>query len=236
MTKKEISNLITVGITGNKEIHWKSKLTEIEKLKIDRASLFLEQFPGRIQREKIYNAVLNSRIKQIPLIHICNEMNKDELLFLLKKFKNPCLTIHESSFKYLGKWNGLHKHLFLEMNYNNRIPKNVDVSKIGGFCVDLAHFKAAEEKFTKEFAYEFSERNKKYFKCNHLSGYSFKSNLDVHQPKSVKEFDYLKTLPGFVFGKTMAIEVYNSIAEQLHFKDYIVNLLNSSQNFRNKNE
>lgn len=226
MIKKNLGKLITVGITGYKDIHWKSKLAEIEKFKIDRASLFLEQFSTKIQREKIYKAILSSRLKEIPLIHIRNEMDKDEISFLLKKFKNPYLTIHEGSFEYLKKWRGFHKNLYLEMNYNNSIPGNVSVEKIGGFCVDLAHFKASEERWTKEFLYEYS-KNKKYFKCNHLSGFSFKKNRDVHSPKGKEDFNYLKTLPKFIFGDVIAIEIYNSIAEQLEFKKYIIKLLAS---------
>ncbi len=225
MDKNKLDKLITVSITGNKDAHWKSKLAEIEKFKITRASLFLEQFSKRTQREKIYKAVLKSGIKEIPLIHIRNEIDKDEIAFLLKKFKNPYLTIHESSFKYLLKWTGFHKNLYLEMNYNNSVPGNVDVKKIGGFCVDLAHFKASEERWTKEFQYESSKTGKRYIKCNHLSGFSFKNNRDVHLVKSVKDFDYLKTLPKFVFGKVVAIEIYNSIAEQLKFKEYIIKVL-----------
>ncbi len=226
MAKKNLEKLITVSITGNKDIHWQSKLAEIEKFKIDRASLFLEQFSTKIQRKKIYKAILESRIKEIPLIHIRNEMDKDELSFLLKKFKNPYLTIHESGFKYFKKWGGLHRNLYLEMNYDNKISGNVDVKKIGGFCVDLAHFKTSEERWTKEFLYE-SSKNKRYFRCNHLSGFSFKDNRDVHLPKSKKDFNYLKTLPKFIFGDVIAIEIYNSIAEQLEFKKHIIKLLTS---------
>ena len=228
MNKKNLENLITVGITGSKDIHWKSKLAEIEKFKIDKASLFLEQFSTKIQRKKIYKAILESRIKEIPLIHIRNEMDKDELSFLLEKFKNSYLTIHENSFKYLEKWKGFHKNLYLEMNYNNSVPRNVDVKKIGGFCVDLAHFKASEERWTKEFLYE-SSKNKKYFKCNHLSGFSFKQNRDVHFPKNKEDFNYLKTLPKFIFGNVIAIEINNSIKEQLEFKKYIIKLLTSKK-------
>ncbi|TRZ64074.1 MAG: hypothetical protein D4Q79_02345 [Spirochaetia bacterium] len=227
MTKKNLEKSITVGITGNKDIHWKSKLSEIEKLKIDRVSLFLEQFSTKIQRGKIYKAILKSRIKEIPLIHIRNEMDKNEISFLLKKFKNPYLTIHESSFKYMGKWKGFHKNLYLEMNYDDSIPGNVDVKKIGGFCVDLAHFKTSEERWTKEFLYESSKNKKRYFKCNHLSGFSFKKGRDVHLVKNKEDFNYLKTLPKFIFGDVMAIEIYNSIAEQLEFKKHIIKLLSS---------
>lgn len=114
------------------------------------------------------------------------------------------------------------------MNYDNNVPGNVNVKKIGGFCVDLAHFKASEERWTKDFLYEVGKNGKKIFKCNHLSGYSFKNNRDVHLIKSAKDFDYLKTLPKFVFGKVIAIEIYNSIADQLKFKKLII------ENLKNK--
>jgi hypothetical protein len=112
------------------------------------------------------------------------------------------------------------------MNYDNSIIGPVDVSKIGGFCIDLAHFKAAEEKWSKEFEYILHRQpTKKYFRCNHLSGYSFKENTDLHVIKNSKNFDYLKKLPKFVFGDVIAIEVDNNIEEQLRFKDYAIKLL-----------
>jgi hypothetical protein len=113
------------------------------------------------------------------------------------------------------------------MNYDNFINRLVDVNKIGGFCVDLSHFKAAEEKWSKEFIYVVKRRSlDELFKCNHLNGYDYKKNIDLHTVKSLKEFDYLQTLPEFVFGDYIGIEVFNSIKEQLRFKDYLIDLLN----------
>ncbi len=226
MKKREkFSRIITVSITGYRDEQWRSKLKEIEKFKISRASLFLERFTKR-QRDKIYQALLKSKIKEIPLVHIRNDMARDELVFLAKKYRRPYFTIHESSFKYLDKWRGFHKNLYLEMNYDNYVSAKVKVGKVGGFCVDLAHFKAGEEKFSKDFEYVVEMRKKEqYFKCNHISGYSFARNSDIHFPKNLKDFDYLKTLPEFLFGDVMAIEVDNGIAEQLKFKDYLVKML-----------
>lgn len=227
--RKNFSKIITVGITGYKDKQWRDKLKEIEKFKISRASLFLERFTKR-QRDKIYRALLKSKIKEIPLVHIRNDMTRDELVFLAKNYNQPYFTIHESGFKYLDKWRGFHKNLYLEMNYDNYVSAKVKVEKIGGFCVDLAHFKAGEEKFSKDFEYVAfiaeTKNKKKYFKCNHISGYSFARNSDLHTPKNLKDFDYLKTLPEFLFGDVMAIEVDNSIAEQLKFKEYISKILN----------
>ncbi len=222
---KNLSKRILVSITGNRNSHWKSKLKEIKKYKTKEVALFLECFEKE-QREKICSALLSSNIKKIPLVHIRDDSSKQELEFLSKNFKTKCFTIHETGFNNLKKWDEFYKKLFLEMNTDNIVSKKVDVSKIGGFCIDLSHFKVEEKKHTKEFLYIMKRRKvRKYFKCNHLNGYSYKKNTDLHTVKSLKEFSYLKTLPKFLFGKYIALETNNSISEQLKFKKHIIKLL-----------
>ncbi len=216
---------VFVSITGRTQKEWESKLKEIEEFNIKKIALFLEIYPLG-QRRKIYEALLNSCVKSIPLVHIRSDMKRGELKFLQKNFKSNCFTIHECSFRHLKEWRGFYKKLYLEMNKDNKIPKEVDVSKIGGFCVDLSHFKAEEELWSKEFEYIIQRSGvHKYFKCNHLNGYSYKENRDLHTVTSLKQFSYLKTLPEFAFGKYIAIETFNSIKEQLKFKDYVIKLL-----------
>ncbi len=230
MKKSDFSKRILISITGYKNCHWQNKIEEINKRGISRVALFLERFT-KTQREGIYKALLESEIKDIPLVHIRNDMKRDELEFLVKNFGSRYLTIHESSFNVMEKWRGFFKRLYLEMNTDDFVSRKVDVSRIGGFCVDLAHFKVEATKWTKEFAYIFERRAvSRYFACNHLSGYSFERNTDLHFAKKLKDFDYLKTLPEFLFGEIIAIEVDNSIKEQLKFKRYLSNLLNKRFN------
>ena len=230
MAGKNFSDRIFVGITGKRPGDLKKKIKEINKLGITKAALFLE-FLGSKQKEKIYDALRHSCIKEIPLVHIRHDMAKDELVFLSERFKTRYFNIHEGSFRILQKWKGFYSHLFLEMDTNNFVPSFVNVNKIGGFCVDLAHFKVDEEKWSKEFEY-ISKREDvdRYFVCNHLSGYSFKKNKDLHKVKSIKDFEYLNTLPKFLFGEVIAIEVMNSIKEQLELKKHIAKLLNERFN------
>lgn len=226
---EKLSEKILISITGGREKHWKSKLAEIEKYKIKEIALFLECF-NKKQRDKIYSAVLSSKIKKIPLVHIRNDMTKQELTFLSKNFKTKYFTIHESSFRYLKKWNGFYKQLFLEMNTDNFVPKAVKVNKIGGFCIDLSHFKIGEKKSSKELEYILKRKNiRRYFVCNHLNGYSYKRNKDLHTVKSLKDFSYLKKLPKFLFGKFIALEVNNSITEQMKFKRHVIKLLSKNE-------
>ncbi len=227
---RDFNNRIFVSITGSNDEDWQNKLQEIEQYKIKKIALFLEIFSKKSQRQKICQALLNSCVKKIPLVHLRDDMDKDELKFLVKNFQTKCFTIHESHFKVIKKWRGFYKKLYLEMNYDNFINRFVDVRKIGGFCVDLSHFKAAEEKWSEEFIYIMKRKNlQRLFKCNHLNGYDYKKNIDLHTVKSLKEFDYLKTLPRFIFGDYIGLEVFNSIKEQLKFKRYLVEFLNKAK-------
>ncbi|KKS26043.1 MAG: hypothetical protein UU87_C0004G0027 [Parcubacteria group bacterium GW2011_GWA2_42_11] len=223
----DFSQIIFVGITNHEDHNWRVKMADIEKLGISEAALFLEQIPEKAERQEVYKALEKSCVKKIPLVHIRNEMDSDELELLCSRYNNPCLTIHEDTFACLDKWRDFQKNLFLEMNFDGLVPDFVKVEKIGGFCVDLAHFKAGEEKWSDEFLYTLSkQKHHKYFACNHVSGYSYEKNKDVHRITDLKQFDYLKTLPKFLFSQIIAIETHNSIAEQLEFKKYLIRLLN----------
>jgi len=226
MAKKNFSERILVGITGFRDRDWKSKLEEINEFKLTKVSLFLERFKEK-QRRKIYPALLDSKIKHIPLVHIRHDMDKKELTFLAKNFGSSYFTIHEDSFRIMKKWKGFYKDLYLEMNYDGFVPKSVEVARIGGFCVDLSHFKASATEWSDDFDYIFERRETShYFDCNHVNGYDPEKNSDMHIVKSLKNFNYLKTLPKFLFGDIISIEVDNSIADQLRFKEYLVKLLN----------
>lgn len=230
MKEKDFSKRILVGITGYKNEHWQDKIKEINGFKIKKISLFLERFKKN-QREEIYSALSNSKIEEIPLVHIRNDMEKEELVFLKKKFGSYLFTIHEDSFRLMEKWKGFYKDLYLEMNADNYLSQIVEVEKIGGFCIDLSHFKVEMAKWSKEFAYIFERRETShYFDCNHLNGYDHQKNTDMHIVKNLKDFDYLKTLPKFVFGDIIALETDNSVTQQLKFKKYLSKILNKTFN------
>ncbi len=216
---------ILVSITGKTPSDWKNKLKEIEKLKIEKVALFLEFYNSK-QKKEIYEALLNSKIKKIPFVHIRNDMSINELKFLRKNFRTKYFNIHENSFQYLDKWRGFHKRLLVEFNYNNKIPHDVVISRVRGFCIDLSHFMSAKERGTKEYLYIMKRKEfHKYFKANHLNGYSPKRKRDLHTIRTLKDFDYLKTLPKFLFGKYIALETFNPIKEQLKFRDYVYELI-----------
>ena len=220
----DFNNKIFVGLTAKKGKGWERKLKDIKRYKIKKFVLFIEEIKKR-DRKRLYKKLLNNNF-EIPLVHLRSDSDKQELEFLAKNFQSKYFNIHERDFNHLNRLNGFYKQLCLELNYDNHVEKNVDINRIGGFCIDLSHFKAAKDRCSKEFLYVLKRKNNnKKFICNHLNGYSYKKRCDMHLVSSTKDFDYLISLPKFVFGKIIALEMYNSISEQLKFKKYLVKLL-----------
>ena len=221
---KNLSKRIMPSITGFNARQLNRKIGEAEKFKLYDIPLFFERLSIK-EREKVYTRLKKSSIKKIPLVHIREDMSIKELDFFKKNYQTKYFTIHEIHFKIIKKWRGFYKDLYLEMNKDNIVDQDVIVEKIGGFCVDLSHFKSAEEKWSKEFTYTLERADDKIFACNHLNGYSYRQNIDLHSISHYREFNYLRTLPEFLFGECIAIEADHSIAKQLEFKKYLLKFL-----------
>lgn len=99
----DFNQRILVSMTGKDGFLWQKQLAEIIKLNITEVALFLENI-SLSQREMLYPSLLKSEIKSIPLIHLRNDMSKDEIDFLVKKYHSKFLTIHENDFDNLERW------------------------------------------------------------------------------------------------------------------------------------
>lgn len=224
MPNDKFSSKIYIGITGSENIDWQSKLKEINQLEITEAAVFLESFDKK-QRPHLYKFLLESSIKEVPLVHLRHDTNQEDIKFFIKHYKTDYFNIHEKSFDNLEKWQGYWDKLYLEMDYDGQVNKNVKVRKIGGFCIDLSHFKSVIAKGGEEAAYAFLRKHKIKFACNHLNGYDPVKKCDIHTITNLNDFDYLTSLPKFVFGQIIAIEVNNPIKEQIKFREYLSKLL-----------
>lgn len=225
MEKMDFSKRIYLGITGEGSVDWHLKLKEINRLGIDKAAVFLSRFDKK-ERDNLYRLLLKSSIKNVPLVHLREDNTKEDIKFFIDNFGTRHFNIHESGFALLDRWQGYWDNLYLEMNFDSEIAKDVKVYQIGGFCVDLSHFKSAIARGSEEAYYIFLQKNKITYACNHLNGFSPQKKEDKHTITSLQDFDYLTTLPKYVFGQIIAIEVENSIQEQIKFREHLIKLLN----------
>ena len=227
--KNKIYLNITAGEMDGQVYRWEDKLKEVNTMGLKEVCVFPEYLKLK-ERKKMYPELLKSCIKKVPLVHIRDDMEKWELKFFYDNFKTRWFNFHEHSFDDLlrGEWRGFHKHLLLEFNYNNRISKLVDLKKIGGLCIDLSHLWSAKNRNVTEFdrCNEAAKNHK--VKCNHLNGYDAKDMHDLHYVSNNSELDYLKEIPKKFFGKIIALEMYNTIEEQLKFKKYIVKIMKNN--------
>ena len=224
MANPKFSPKIYLSITGKENIDWQSKLEEINQLKIIEAAVFLESF-NRKERDHLYKFLLKSSIKKVPFVHLRDDTDQKDIEFFIKNYQTQYFNIHEEHFDILDRWQGYWDKLYLEMDYNSQIDKDIKVRQIGGFCIDLSHFKAAIAQGTEEANYIFQRKDKIKFVCNHLNGYDPVKKCDKHTVTNLKDFDYLTTLPKFVFGQIIALEMNNSIKEQIKFKEHLTKLL-----------
>lgn len=212
-----VTKKLLVSITGRTKKDWQKKLREINQYRVKEVGLFLEMLNTR-ERQGIFPALKNSCIKEIPLVHIRTDTSKQDIAWLKKNFSVKYFTMHEEHFHILNKWRGYYKNLYLEMNTDDHIDKYVKVEKIGGFCIDLAHFKREVTDQDKEYRYIVEKIGKARIACNHVSGYNYNRNKDLHTVKSIRDFDYLFTLPHNLFGQVMAFEHFTNIKKQLQYK------------------
>jgi len=213
------------GITGASILEISHKLKELKRRKISKAGLFLTRL-NKECRKKTYKLLEYSSIKSIPLVHIRNDMTLDELKYLNDTFKVQFFTIHVNGLNYLPKWKGFHKKLYLEFCMNSSVPSASSIRAIGGFCIDLAHYKRSERIRSGDYYFVNRLKNDKgLFACNHISGYSYRENRDLHNAGSSTDFEYLKEIPEFLLGKVAALEVNNTIREQVRFAKQICNYL-----------
>ncbi len=211
-------------ITGHRAIDWQSQLEEINQRKIKEVSVFVEWFDKK-ERPHLYKFLKESCIERVPFVHLRDDTDASDIKFFIDNFKTQHFNIHEEHFKILDNWKGYWDKLYLEMNYDGKVDKDVKVRQIGGFCIDLSHFKSTIARGGEEAEYIHQRKGKINFACNHLNGYDPINMDDKHNVTDLKDFDYLTTLPKFVFSPIISLEVDNSIKDQLEFKKYLDEML-----------
>lgn len=230
---KEIKILPTITTTAN----WKNKIKEINKLGIEEAAVFPTCLDAE-KRKNLYYLLEKSGIKNIPFVHLRNDMKIEELDYFVKNFNTHVFCIHTTrEFPIVYDYSRYKKMIYIENVYYPLNEK--EISSFGGVCVDFSHLEN-----DRLFCKEKFKRNKKIIEkftigCNHISAvknesYTYKGHgcynshkrCDYHQLEKLSELDYLKNYPLKYFSSCIAIELENSLEEQLKAGKYIRKIIN----------
>jgi len=109
-----------------------------------------------------------------------------------------------------------------------------ELDYFGGICLDFAHLENDRLLENKRFEATLKMIEKYPIGVNHISVIKKETHQNVskkitrydsHNFENLSEFDYLKKYPKNYFSNLIALELENSIKEQLVAKEYIIDIL-----------
>lgn len=215
-----------LAITTTHRSDWREKIKEIDELGLEKVAIFPTCLQKK-QRQEMFDLLSKTKLKEIPFCHMRTDMDFDELDWLIKNYKTKIFNLHsEKEYKYFFDYSAYREMIYLE---NNSAFSEDELKRWAGICLDFSHledFRLVEkDRFVSLF-----EVIKKYpIGCNHISAISPEPHIDnkghkvysEHTFQDLSEFDYLKNYPKEWFSNYVAIEVANSLSDQLKAIDYI---------------
>lgn len=222
---------ILLSITTTKNSDWEKKINEANELDLKEIALFLTGLESE-KRKKLIKLLEKSEIESIPILHLRNDMKLAELDYFLKNYQTKAFTLHsQSEFPLIYDYSKYQNLIFIENVYQPLSP--AEIKNFGGICLDLSHLENDRITAQEKFKYNIKVIKKYPLGGNHISclkkipfrddkGYL---RYDSHNLENLSELDYLKKYPLSYFSQIIAIELENSLQDQLRARDYIINLL-----------
>lgn len=214
---------------------WEDKLRELATLRLSEIALFVT---GLSAKERHYLYAELEKIQtfsdlRIPFVHAVSSMPESEYWYLVSTFKVERFNLHPL-------WNyplehalsdEIRKRIYIE-NLPGQTPVTMnDLTGFAGFCCDLSHL--YENCAANELHYRRMQKlvAAKSVGANHISAVPRTGNKkeSIHLAKHVTDFDYLREVDPAFFSDICAIELANSLTEQINLIDYIENCTRHSE-------
>jgi hypothetical protein len=213
--------------------NWRDEIGEIEELGLKEVNIFLT---GLIEKERgiLYQDLKKIGITKIPFVHIRSDMDIWELDLLVNEFDTEAFNIHtQREFPLEHNLDKYKKLIFVENTYFP-LDEN-EIKEFAGICLDFSHLDS-DRRFREDIYEQDIKMIEKYgCGCNHISPQKMfpllnKEDKDInskhpHFFNSLSEFNYLKNYPRRYFSPYLAVEIENSIKEQLEAIEYIKSIL-----------
>lgn len=218
-------------------LNWRSRLEEIHKLGLQEIALF----PTLIlleDRKNLYKSLEKTKVEVIPFVHLRSDVELWEIEYLIDKYKTKIFNIHSPK-EFQIKNKEIIKYKNIITIENTLYPfSEEEINAFGGTCLDISHLENLRLLDNYLFQHNIEIFKKYPPKCNHISAifkkpYLLTSNrikkytYDSHILTSLSELDYLKSYPKNYFSPFIAIELENTIMDQLKVINYVQNLLNN---------
>ena len=227
---------ILPGLTTTYGSDWRRSMREIDELGIFELSLFPTCLK-EVERKEYFSALEKTSLKSAPFTHVRTDMSREEINFLRDKYNCHIFNIHTDDLTdiFLKRVEDIADEFFVENGENYQIGDEFwkVADKVGGLCLDYAHWHDYGT-LRDDPDYNLFRAKLGDYKigCCHLSAIRkepiTEPNLKgedepfyaSHMLENFHEMDYLNNYKEF-FPEICAIELGNSLAEQLKIKEYI---------------
>jgi len=196
---------------------------EINSLKIKEICLFLTGLE-KTERKELYRKLEETCLEKIPFVHLRSDMNSEELKYLIGKYKTKIFNIHsEKQYPLENDLSKYIKQIYIENIFSELDEK--EIQKFAGICIDFSHLEKMRLISPDIYNHNLEIINKYPFGCAHISAFKSLDNpVTNHFAEQKSDFDYLKRYKP-LFPEICAIELENSISDQLSFIDYIYSII-----------
>lgn len=229
VNKRKILPSITTTLGSD----WKAQLKEVKELKLKEIAIFPTCLKEK-ERKKFYSLIEKTGIKSIPFCHLRSDMKIKELDYLINKFHTKAFSLHSLvEFPLLYNYSKYKNIIYIENVFS---PLNEEeIKSFGGISLDISHLENDRLLHKEKFKKDLKILEKHPIGCNHISAVKKVLSLEgkgkekslrytSHRLESFSDLDYLKRYPKNYFSDIIAIELENSIKEQLLAKEYIINI------------
>ena len=210
---------------------WQGKIKEVRELGLTEVCLFLTGL-DETTRKSLYSALKETKIAKIPLIHLRTDMELWELDYLMKNYEIRAFNIHmQIEFPLIYDYSKYKDIIYLENIYN--VFDENELKEFAGICLDFSHLENErilnKEKFDKFVRiigkYPIGANHIALIKKSKHTDETGETRYDAHTMENLSELDYLENYPLNYFSPILALELENSIKEQLLAKDYIAGII-----------
>jgi hypothetical protein len=223
--------LPSITTAGANSGRWESILRQIDRLGIKECALFLTGIHSAEERQQLYLALTRRAAKglRIPFVHARSDMAPSEYFFLRDVMGTQRFNLHPT--RELPLAHKLPKEIRAITYIENTVSLlKSDLRGFAGICLDVSHLEDYRRQGREE-VYRLVCSLAKFFGvgASHVSAvrttpYVFKNGsitFAPHKAEVLSDFDYIRNFPRSFFGKYVALELENSLREQLEIKKYI---------------
>jgi len=212
--------------------NWREKIKEVGKLGLEEVCFFPTCLKEK-ERKITYRLLKKINIKRIPVVHLREDMKAEELDYLIENYQTRAFVRHSQlEYPLIYNYSKYRNIIYIENVFH--LFKEKELEHFGGICLDFAHLENDRLSNKRRFGSILKTIEKYPIGVNHISAIKKVAHQDVfkkiprydsHRFENLSEFDYLKKYPKNYFSNLIAIELENSIKDQLLAKDYIANIL-----------